>query len=129
MIHGNVITPTVPPLGLAIVCILLDVLRAQWEKDYGLQDACIDAIHFLDGSFVYKNMDRVGGIISYLRKIHHYALIERLGRNHRTFAEEYEQRLFQAEFNDLYSSLFIISGSPATGFSITTQVRGEDTTR
>lgn len=121
MLQGNILTPTVPPIGLSFLCILLDTLQTLWLKEFVSETKAINIIHFLDGSFTFRNVDRIGGMISSLRKAHLTKLKERLGEDHVTFSEEYEQRLLQTEYNDLYTSLFIISGSARTGFSISVQ--------
>lgn len=125
MLHGNVITPTSPTVGLSFLFLLLDVLKMIHQNEFSTKSMCIDIENFLNGSFLYKDIDRVGGIITYLRKVHRTILIERLGTNHPTLSEEYEQRLLQSELNNLYSSIFIISGSMSTGFSVSMRTNQE----
>lgn len=109
-------------MGLSFICVLLDVLKSIWTNDFEVDmPVSIEIQHFLDESFLYKNIDRVGGVMSYLRKIHRALLIERLGIDHEAFSEKYEDHLLQTEENNPYSSLFVIRGSASTGFSICLQ--------
>lgn len=99
--QGNVHTPTQPAIGLAFIVILLDLLKEEMEKEHPKQALCVNTTYFYDGTLSYKSMDRVGGIISYLRKVHRHDLMARLGVDHQSFSEAYEQQLVQAELNDL----------------------------
>lgn len=128
MIHGSLINPAQPAVGLALLCILLDVVKSMWDKGYPNRPKAIDARCFFDGTLIYKGTDRVGGIISYLRKHLRAQLVASLGETHESMTEEFEQRVIQTELNDLYSSFFVVSGSPESGYTVVSHTQSDPQT-
>lgn len=80
--QGNHATPTQPAVALSFLCLLLDIIRQLWTTECLNKPIIIDAKYFYDGTFKYQNVDRIGGVLSHLRKVHRQEMIEHLGENH-----------------------------------------------
>ena len=93
-LQGLYSSTTQPAIGLSFLCTLLDVAKTLWEEECdherGLDGKTvpptIDCRFFYDGTFKYSNLDRIGGVLSYLRKHFRTQLIERLGADHPSLA-------------------------------------------
>ncbi|XP_040165618.1 E3 ubiquitin-protein ligase RNF123 isoform X2 [Anopheles arabiensis] len=93
-LRGLYSSTTQPAIGLSFLCTLLDVAKTLWEEECdherGLDGKTvpptIDCRFFYDGTFKYSNLDRIGGVLSYLRKHFRTQLIERLGADHPSLA-------------------------------------------
>lgn len=82
LIQGTYTTPTQPAVGLSFLCILLDITLSMWNIECANEEAIIKLKYFYDGSFKYQNIDRIGGVLSHLRKVHRREMIEQLGEQH-----------------------------------------------
>ncbi|XP_035776187.1 E3 ubiquitin-protein ligase RNF123-like [Anopheles albimanus] len=122
---------TQPAIGLSFLCTLLDVAKTLWEEEcrdqHGKDDSSsriptIDYRFFYDGSFKYANLDRIGGVLSYLRKHFRAQLVERLGADHPSIActdQSSDLRNEIAAFNVfLDSAMFLVSGGPTMTYSL-----------
>lgn len=78
-------SPTQPAVALSFLCILLDVLQQLFaeELEKSADRKCyVTPKNFYDGTFLYNNYDRVGGILVHLRKLYRKELMELLGEDH-----------------------------------------------
>ncbi|XP_040165617.1 E3 ubiquitin-protein ligase RNF123 isoform X1 [Anopheles arabiensis] len=129
-LRGLYSSTTQPAIGLSFLCTLLDVAKTLWEEECdherGLDGKTvpptIDCRFFYDGTFKYSNLDRIGGVLSYLRKHFRTQLIERLGADHPSLAsvdQPSDLRSEIAAFNVfLDSAMFLVSGGPSTAYSL-----------
>lgn len=62
--------PLDPPVALAFVCILVDQVRSLFKDELPTHLMEVNADYFVDGTFDYMHFDRVGGVLSHLRKVH-----------------------------------------------------------
>lgn len=81
--QGNYTTPTQPAVGLSFLCILLDITKTLWSETNKNDDwMFVDTTNFYDGTLMYSNIDRLGGVLSHLKKVNRAEMIELLGENH-----------------------------------------------
>lgn len=75
-------TPTQPAVALSFLCILLDVTKALFHSECSDKLVFVQPQNFYDDSFTYNHCDRVGGILSHLKKAFKKDLIAVLGDAH-----------------------------------------------
>lgn len=81
--QGNYTTPTQPAVGLSFLCILLDITKTLWnESNKNGESMFVETTNFYDGTLMYSNIDRLGGILSHLKKVNRSEMINLLGENH-----------------------------------------------
>lgn len=81
--QGNYTTPTQPAVGLSFLCILLDITKTLWnESNKNGESMFVETTNFYDGTLMYSNIDRLGGILSHLKKVNRSEMISLLGENH-----------------------------------------------
>uniref|UniRef100_A0A182PVH9 RING-type E3 ubiquitin transferase n=1 Tax=Anopheles epiroticus TaxID=199890 RepID=A0A182PVH9_9DIPT len=129
-LRGLYSSTTQPAIGLSFLCTLLDVAKTLWEEECEHEGGSkaktvpptIDCRFFYDGTFKYSNLDRIGGVLSYLRKHFRMQLIERLGPDHPSLVaidQPSDLRSEIAAFNVfLDSAMFLVSGGPSTAYSL-----------
>lgn len=71
--------PLDAPVALAFVCILIDQARTMFKEEMPSRHVEVNSDYFIDGSFDYMHFDRVGGVLSHLRKVHRSDIDQRLG--------------------------------------------------
>ncbi|XP_065723172.2 E3 ubiquitin-protein ligase RNF123 [Drosophila suzukii] len=71
--------PLDAPVALAFVSILIDQTRAMFKEEIPSKNVEVNSDYFIDGSFDYMHFDRVGGVLSHLRKVHRGDIDSRLG--------------------------------------------------
>lgn len=71
--------PLDAPVALAFVCILIDQVRTMFKEEMPSRHVEVNSDYFIDGSFDYMHFDRVGGVLSHLRKVHRADIDQRLG--------------------------------------------------
>ncbi|XP_015186457.1 PREDICTED: E3 ubiquitin-protein ligase RNF123-like isoform X2 [Polistes dominula] len=73
------------PLALSLCSFyrLLTVFRELWTEEVGNFTVYIPCKFFYDETINYRQIDRLGGVLSYLKKTYKYELIKRLGPDHR----------------------------------------------
>uniref|UniRef100_A0A182JMG6 RING-type E3 ubiquitin transferase n=1 Tax=Anopheles atroparvus TaxID=41427 RepID=A0A182JMG6_ANOAO len=129
--RGLYSSTTQPAIGLSFLCTLLDVAKSVWEEeceqhgtavDRKTVPPSIDCQFFYDGTFKYSNLDRIGGVLSYLRKHFRTQLVEKLGGDHPSVASADQPSDLRSEiaaFNVfLDSAMFLVSGGPNTAYSL-----------
>jgi len=62
--------PLDAPVALAFVAILIDQVRTLFKEELPSHVMEVNADFFMDGTFDYMHFDRVGGVLSHLRKVH-----------------------------------------------------------
>ncbi|XP_060645573.1 E3 ubiquitin-protein ligase RNF123 [Drosophila nasuta] len=62
--------PLDAPVALAFVAILIDQVRTLFKEELPSHVMEVNTDFFLDGTFDYMHFDRVGGVLSHLRKVH-----------------------------------------------------------
>lgn len=80
--EGHYTSPTQPAVALSFLCILLDIVRSFFEMEGGDKRAFVEPSCFYDGSLNYFHFDRVGGVLTYLKRHFHSDLVQRLGGEH-----------------------------------------------
>lgn len=60
----------------------MDVVKNLWHTEYPNKLYVIDTKFFYDGTLKYLNIDRIGGVLSHLKKVHRNEMLEQLGKNH-----------------------------------------------
>ncbi|XP_055546728.1 E3 ubiquitin-protein ligase RNF123 [Wyeomyia smithii] len=126
--RGLFSSSTQPAIGLSFLCTLLDVSRTLWNEELMSKNSdstippFIDYRYFYDGSFRYTNIDRIGGVLSYLRRHFRTQLVDRLGEDHPSLTavdQQSDLRNEIAAFNAfLDSAIFLVSGGPNSTYSI-----------
>ncbi|XP_017143160.1 E3 ubiquitin-protein ligase RNF123 [Drosophila miranda] len=71
--------PLDAPVALAFVCILIDQARSMFREELPGMNVEVKCDYFFDGTFDYMHFDRVGGVLSHLRKVHRTDIDARLG--------------------------------------------------
>ncbi|XP_055613929.1 E3 ubiquitin-protein ligase RNF123 [Uranotaenia lowii] len=143
--RGLLVSSTQPAIGLSFLCTLLDVARTLWDEEVVQVEAnndqqqdgsgsgsslqqtpFIDYRFFYDGTFKYTNVDRIGGVLSYLKKHFRTQLVARLGEKHPSLAtveQASDLRNEIAAFNAfLDSAIFLVSAGPNSSYSAVTRV-------
>ncbi|XP_037891290.1 E3 ubiquitin-protein ligase RNF123 isoform X2 [Glossina fuscipes] len=77
--QSSILHPIENPVALAFICILVDVTKTLFEKELPGVEVQIPSKYFYDGSLEYQHYDRVGGVLSHLRKVHHNDIVQQLG--------------------------------------------------
>ncbi|KAM7363066.1 kip1 ubiquitination-promoting complex subunit 1 isoform 2-T2 [Cochliomyia hominivorax] len=77
--QSSILHPIENTVALAFICILVDVTKSTFEKEMPGNDIEIKPKYFYDGSFEYQHYDRVGGVLSHLRKVHRNEIQQHLG--------------------------------------------------
>lgn len=80
--QSNYSTPTQPAVALSFLCILLDVTKNLFQTECPDKLIFVKPQHFYDDTFDYHHFDRVGGILSHLKKTYRKELMEVLGEEH-----------------------------------------------
>lgn len=80
--NNNNSTPTQPAVALSFLCILLDVTKSLFAAECPDKLIFVKPQHFYDDTFDYHHFDRVGGILSHLKKTFRKDLIKVLGEDH-----------------------------------------------
>lgn len=77
--QSSILYPIENTVALAFICILIDVTKTtiELETDGGSEE--IKPKYFYDGSLEYQHHDRVGGVLSHLRKVHRNEIRQQLG--------------------------------------------------
>lgn len=76
------------PLPMSLCCFhrIIVAARDLWEQEVPDQPVLIPHKVFFDGSINFLNMDRLGGVLSFLLKNTKQELIEELGPEHPLFS-------------------------------------------
>ncbi|CAD7092671.1 unnamed protein product [Hermetia illucens] len=123
LLQGNFTPPTESPVALSFLCILVDIAKSLFEKEISEEIAAVDPVYFVDGSFRYYHFDRIGGVLSHLRKIYRTEIVAQLGEDHDALYNIETTDLIRADNSDVYSAMFLISGNLNT-FSIAGRAHG-----
>jgi hypothetical protein len=76
------------------------VAKQLWTDETNSNVVFIDSINFCDGTFTYNNIDRIGGLLSHLKKTYRNQLGAFLGADHPVMTNDsYEQ--IQSDFQDI----------------------------
>lgn len=60
--------PLDAPVALAFASILIDQTRSMFKDEMPTKNVEVNSDYFIDGTFDYMHFDRVGGVLSHLRK-------------------------------------------------------------
>lgn len=80
--QSNQHTPIASPVAFSFLCLLVDVVKSMFNDELPKTDPEINPKYFFDGSFRYHHFDRVGGVLSHLRKTYRTDVAAFLGSNH-----------------------------------------------
>lgn len=81
-LEGHYTSPTQPAVALSFLCILLDILKMLFERESDVAAAFVQSRKFYDGSHKYFQFDRIGGVLSHLKRHYRHKLIAHLGSDH-----------------------------------------------
>lgn len=80
--EGHYTSPTQPAVALSFLCILLDIVKSMFESECCDRKPFVDPSNFYNGCLNYYHFDRVGGVLSYLKRHFHAELVEKLGKHY-----------------------------------------------
>ncbi|XP_034661955.1 E3 ubiquitin-protein ligase RNF123 [Drosophila subobscura] len=98
--------PLDAPVALAFVCILIDQARNMFREEQPGKNVEVNADYFFDGTFDYMHFDRVGGVLSHLRKVHRSDIDARLG-SVRT-QQIYDEDRSNSRSNEMDTTLYLL---------------------
>lgn len=81
-LEGHYTSPTQPAVALSFLCILLDIVEMLFERESSTSMAFVQSKKFYDGSHKYFHFDRIGGVLSHLKRHYRHKLIAHLGSDH-----------------------------------------------
>lgn len=81
-LEGHYTSPTQPAVALSFLCILLDTIKQLFEKECDGADILVPSRKFYDNSLQYYHFDRIGGVLSHLRRHYRHELVAHLGNDH-----------------------------------------------
>lgn len=142
--------PTQPAVALSFLCILVDCGKTLFAEEHPDKSPYVQPLLFYDGSLKYYHFDRVGGVISYLRKNFRSQMIARLGEDHNAITQPEPPNFMRSDLSDicklrscnfngaflinvntyfLDSAMFLISGNSNTTFSLMAHSSRQSTPR
>lgn len=77
--QSTIFYPLDNTVALSFICVLTDVTKILFEVELPNKQAEIAPRYFYDGSLEYQHLDRVGGVLSHLRKVHMSEIAGQLG--------------------------------------------------
>lgn len=108
-LEGHYTSPTQPAVALSFLCILLDTVKMLFERESSAPMAFVQPLKFYDGSHNYFHFDRIGGVLSHLKRHYRHKLIARLGSDHPVLHTSSEH--MQSNFNGVeLSDICMIAG-------------------
>ncbi|XP_068976365.1 E3 ubiquitin-protein ligase RNF123-like [Bombus flavifrons] len=72
------------PITLCCIYRLLIAFKILWDAEVGTSPVYVPSRVFYDGSIDYSRIERLGGLVSHLNKMHRGELIQLLGSEHQT---------------------------------------------
>lgn len=81
-LEGHYTSPTQPAVALSFLCILLDVVQTSFFVECNSEKVYVLPRNFYDGNLKYFHFDRVGGVLSHLKRHYHHELVAHLGSGH-----------------------------------------------
>lgn len=100
--QGTNASPTQPAIALSFLCIVIEIAKIMWETEISEKHVYIDPINFYDNTFKYLNIDRIGGVLSFLRRNLRNDLIASLGPDHPSITQpDIPEPQQQSEFSDI----------------------------
>ncbi|XP_017466845.1 PREDICTED: E3 ubiquitin-protein ligase RNF123 [Rhagoletis zephyria] len=79
LMQSSIMHPIESTVALSFICMLIDATRTLFERELPATQAEIKPDYFFDGTFEYQHFDRVGGVLSHLRKVHRNDITTYLG--------------------------------------------------
>lgn len=109
-------TATQPAVALSLLCILLDIIRTTFILECPDDGVFLPPKAFYDGSLQYFRFDRIGGVLTYLKRIYRDDLAQRLGQTNESADIESDERLREhsIEMSDICKRLAAHSGFEIT---------------
>ncbi|XP_017110333.1 E3 ubiquitin-protein ligase RNF123 [Drosophila elegans] len=98
--------PLDAPVALAFAGILIDQTRAMFKEEMPSKVVEVNSDFFIDGTFDYMHFDRVGGVLSHLRKVHRGDIDARLGAD-RT-QQIYDDDRQNLRVNEVDTTLYLL---------------------
>lgn len=84
---------TQPAIALSLLCILLDILKTTFAMECPDDGVFIPPKAFYDGSLQYYRFDRIGGVLSHLKRLYRDDLAQRLGLHNESTENENDEIL------------------------------------
>ncbi|XP_061398037.1 E3 ubiquitin-protein ligase RNF123 [Musca vetustissima] len=117
--QSSILHPIESTVALAFICILIDVTKTAFEKEMIGMPVEILPRYFYDGSFEYQHFDRVGGVLSHLRKVHRNDIQQHLGME-RTLELLEDDRMIADLTGESLNSVSIVSRPIGNSTAFTT---------
>lgn len=81
--EGHYTAPTQPAVALSFLCILLHIIKTSFdEATCESEQPFVQPCNFYNGFLNYYHFDRVGGVLSHLKRHYHSQLETVLGKGH-----------------------------------------------
>lgn len=97
--EGHYTSPTQPAVALSFLSILLDVLKTCFNDECPDEKPYVLPKNFYNGSLKYFHFDRIGGVLSHLKRHYRHELIAHLGLEHVSLQNGIDQS--HATFNNV----------------------------
>ncbi|TDG39653.1 hypothetical protein AWZ03_013926 [Drosophila navojoa] len=98
--------PLDSPVALAFVCILIDQVRSLFKEELPTHTMEVNVDYFIDGTFDYMHFDRVGGVLSHLRKVHRSDIDTYLGTERSQ--QIYDEDRNSVRVNEVDTTLYLL---------------------
>ncbi|XP_055716688.1 E3 ubiquitin-protein ligase RNF123 [Phlebotomus papatasi] len=102
-------TPTQPAVALSFLCILLDVTRQLLAVEVPQKRTQVDPVNFYNDAFTYFHFDRLGGVLSHLKKVFRTEMIGALGESHPAIVPLAQEPSARQDSADFYSAMLMIT--------------------
>jgi len=99
--------PLDAPVALAFASILIDQTRSMFKDEMPTKNVEVNSDYFIDGTFDYMHFDRVGGVLSHLRKVHRGDIDARLGSARTQQIYEDDRQNLRVNEVGMYAKTFV----------------------
>lgn len=97
-LQSSIHHPIDTPVALSFLCVLVDISSTLYKHELSAVPAgVINPQLFFDGTFEYQHFDRVGGVLSYLRKAHRSDINHVLGPERASLVNDVERSVIRPE--------------------------------
>lgn len=106
--QSTIFYPLDNTVALSFICLLIDITKILFEVELPNTNVEVSPRFFYDGTLEYQHLDRVGGVLSHLRKVHMGEIAGQLGverANELTADERIVVRV--AELGTIYPTILV----------------------
>lgn len=84
---------------------MIDCIKMLFEDEHPERGPYVTPLMFYDGSLKYYHFDRVGGVISYLRKTYRAQMVAALGEDHNAITQPEPPNFMRSDMSDICNCL------------------------